>query len=63
MKFSCPHLYTDTIVRNQGYQKAQYHVSPVNQGYYSWQYDDEVRDNQQKQWKYAVFQKQLLNDY
>ena len=30
----------------QGYQKAQYRVSPVGQGYYDWQYDDEVDESQ-----------------
>lgn len=30
------------IVDKYGYQKAQYQVSPVNQNYYDWQYDDEV---------------------
>lgn len=29
-----------------GYQKAQYRVSPVNSGYYPWQYDDETVNGQ-----------------
>lgn len=29
-----------------GYQKAQYRVSPVNSGYYSWQYDNETGNGQ-----------------
>ena len=29
------------IVQSYGYQKAQYRVSPVNGGYFSWQYDNE----------------------
>lgn len=36
----------DDIVSQQGYQKAQYRVSTVGQGYYDWQYDDEVDDRQ-----------------
>ena len=36
----------DDIVSQQGYQKAQYRVSPVNRDYYGWQYDDEIDDNQ-----------------
>ncbi len=34
------------IVSSQGYQKAQYRVSPVNQNYYDWQHDDEVDETQ-----------------
>lgn len=34
------------IVRSSGYQKAQYHVSPVNGNYYSWQYDNETDNGQ-----------------
>lgn len=29
-----------------GYKKAQYHVSPVNGNYYSWQYDNETSNGQ-----------------
>ncbi|MCI9453257.1 MAG: hypothetical protein HFG83_05425 [Dorea sp.] len=36
--YNTPH----DIVSKHGYQQAQYRVSPVNQGYYDWQYDDEV---------------------
>lgn len=34
------------IINSQGYQKAQYRVSPVNQGYYDWQYDNETDNGQ-----------------
>lgn len=34
------------IVCKHGYQKAQYRVSPVNQGYYDWQFDDETGNRQ-----------------
>ncbi|MCI8784804.1 MAG: N-acetylmuramoyl-L-alanine amidase [Dorea sp.] len=34
------------IARSSGYQKAQYHVSPVNGNYYSWQYDNETGNGQ-----------------
>lgn len=34
------------IVRQFGYQKAQYRVSPVNGAYYPWQFDDEVGNGQ-----------------
>lgn len=34
------------IANAHGYQKAQYHVSPVNGNYYSWQYDDETSKGQ-----------------
>lgn len=34
------------IARSSGYQKAQYHVSPVNGNYYSWQYDNETDNGQ-----------------
>ena len=41
------YYYTpNNIVSAQGYQKAQYRVSPVSKGYYSWQYDDEVDESQ-----------------
>lgn len=37
------YYYTpDDIVRTSGYQKAQYHVSPVGKSYYPWQYDDDT---------------------
>lgn len=42
-------VYYDTpqeIVHAQGYQKAQYRASPVNQDYYGWQYDAETRNGQ-----------------
>lgn len=43
-------IYYETpedYAREHGYQKAQYRVSPVmSDGYYSWQYDDEVRNGQ-----------------
>lgn len=34
------------IVASHGYQKAQYRVSPLNGGYYSWQYDNETGGGQ-----------------
>ena len=34
------------IVNQHGYQKAQYRVSPVNAGYYDWQYDNETGNGQ-----------------
>lgn len=34
------------IANVHGYQKAQYHVSPVNGNYYSWQYDNETGNGQ-----------------
>lgn len=34
------------IVSSHGYQKAQYRVSPVNQDYYSYQYDNETGKGQ-----------------
>lgn len=34
------------IVRNQGYQQAQYRCSQINLGYGNWQYDDETRNGQ-----------------
>lgn len=34
------------IVSKHGYQKAQYHVSPVGQGYYDWQFDNETGNGQ-----------------
>ena len=34
------------IMSRHGYQKAQYHVSPVSQGYYDWQFDDETGNGQ-----------------
>lgn len=36
----------DDIVNSHGYQKAQYRVSPVNQDYYSYQYDNETDKGQ-----------------
>ena len=40
--YNTPH----DIVSKHGFQKAQYRVSPVNQGYYDWQYDNEVDETQ-----------------
>lgn len=37
---------SDDIVNSHGYQKAQYRVSPVNQDYYSYQYDNETDKGQ-----------------
>ncbi|MBQ9515638.1 MAG: CHAP domain-containing protein [Ruminococcus sp.] len=34
------------IVRQQGYLKAKYRVSPVSGGYWSWQYDNETSNGQ-----------------
>lgn len=34
------------IVSKYGYQKAQYRTSPVNSGYYDWQFDDETCNDQ-----------------
>lgn len=34
------------IARSNGFQKAQYKVSPVNENYYSWQYDNETGNGQ-----------------
>lgn len=34
------------IVALHGYQKAQYRVSPINGGYYPWQYDNETGGGQ-----------------
>ena len=34
------------IARSNGFQKAQYKVSPVNGNYYSWQYDNETGNGQ-----------------
>lgn len=42
-------VYYDTpadIVSKYGYQRAQYRVSPVNSGYYPWQFDDETGNGQ-----------------
>lgn len=36
----------DDIVSSHGYQKAQYRVSPVNRGYYDWQFDNETGNGQ-----------------
>lgn len=36
----------EDIVASHGYQQAQYRVSPVNGGYYDWQYDDETDNGQ-----------------
>lgn len=36
----------DDIVSRHGYQKAQYRVSPVSQGYYDWQFDNETDNGQ-----------------
>lgn len=41
------YYYTpDNIVKEQGYYKAKYRVSPTSGGYYSWQYDNETSGNQ-----------------
>lgn len=42
-------VYYDTpqdIITKYGYQKAQYRVSPLNGGYYPWQFDNERDSNQ-----------------
>lgn len=36
----------DDYVSKHGYQKAQYRVSPVNKGYYDWQFDNETTKGQ-----------------
>lgn len=48
-KIDAVRVYYNTpndIVIKHGYQKAQYRVSPVNQKYYDWQYDDETGNGQ-----------------
>lgn len=35
------YITPEDIIASHGYQKAQYRVSPVNGGYYPWQYDNE----------------------
>lgn len=34
------------VINAQGYQKAQYRVSPVGKGYYAWQHDNETGNGQ-----------------
>lgn len=34
------------VVKSQGYFRAKYHVSPLNSGYYSYQYDNEKTNGQ-----------------
>lgn len=36
----------DRIAKGLGYLKAKYRVSPVNKGYYAWQYDNETTGGQ-----------------
>ena len=36
----------DRIAKGLGYLKAKYRVSPVNRGYYPWQYDNETTNGQ-----------------
>lgn len=41
------YYYTPTdVIKELGYYRAKYRVSPINKGYYDWQYDNETTDGQ-----------------